>query len=76
MEKQLDLAPYLADILDPETGASVLDLGVVRDVRVADRSVTILIDGSHVLARHFAHEAEAAARDAVPEGWTVAVALA
>ena len=76
METQAVVLSSLRDVLDPETGASMLDLGVIRDVRFGDTQVTIVLNGAHELARHFADEAEAAARDAVPEGWSVEVALA
>ena len=65
----------LRDVLDPETGVSLLALGVIRSVRVEAPTVHIVVDGAHALAPHFAAEAEAAARDAVPSSWDVEVRL-
>ena len=65
----------LRDVIDPETGVSMLALGVIQSVRVAPPNVHIVVDGTHALSRHFAAEAEAAAREAVPVGWGVEVHL-
>lgn len=67
---------HLRDVLDPETGVSLLSLGVVRSVRVTAPNVEIVLDGGHALARHFAAEAEAAVRDAVPPSWAIDVRFA
>lgn len=75
MDRQARVWSHLQDVLDPETGVSVVDLGIVRSVSAAGSEVRIALDGAHPLARHFAGEAEAAGRDAAP-GCEVVVELA
>lgn len=75
MEQESRVWSQLRDVLDPETGVSLVELGIVQSVAVTPGRVKIALDGAHPLARHFAHEADAAARDAVP-GWDVVVEIA
>lgn len=74
MEQESRVWAQLRDVLDPETGRSLVELGIIQRVAAMPGRVTIELDGRHPLARHFAAEAEAAGRDAVP-GWDVVVAL-
>ncbi len=75
MDPQARVWAQLKDVLDPETGVNMVDLGVVRRVEAAAERVRNALDRSHPLAKHFQSEAEAAGRDALP-GWEITVELA
>lgn len=75
MDPQARVWAQLKDVLDPETGVSLVELGVVRRVETEAELVRIALDRSHPLAKHFQTEAEAAGRDALP-GWKIVVELA
>ena len=57
MEQESRVWSQLRDVLDPETGVSLVELGIVQSVAVMPGRVKIAIDATHPLAEHFAHEA-------------------
>ena len=65
-----DIREALSDVIDPELGVNIVDLGLVYEISLRDRSVQIVMTMTSPmcpLAEYLKDAAEAAIRDRLPD---------